>query len=203
VFKISGQTVTFFPFLTIDKEWGRRKGTTQAFSLIELLLVVVILGIIAGLAIPNFSKAYTTLQVQQTAKNLLFLMRYAQTQAIIKQKEFRIDLDQENYTYQLKQASGVQPTGEPYFGGTKPSPEKKEMDHKDKDAFAEVRGPQGRVFKCPPGVVLESPARFVTFYPSGDIEKLRIYLHNEKNKFFTISTQEQLGYVLLFDFKVE
>lgn len=163
----------------------QNRARLKSFSLIELLLVVVILGVIAGLAIPNFSQAYTNLQLQETAKNIAYLMRYAQSQAIIRQKVFRLDFDEPNQKYRLRQRTAERKDNDPG------------------DSFERISGPNGRTFGMPDELILEIPRPFVEFYPNGDIDKVRIYLSNAREKYFTISTQEQMGYVLLFDFKVE
>ena len=160
----------------------------KSFSLIELLLVVVILGVIAGLAIPNFSQTYASLQLQETAKNIAYVMRYAQSQAVIKQKNLRLEFDEPNKTYWLTQSMD----------------EAQEKNTKGGEAsFERILGRNGRTFNIPDELTLEIPKPFVEFYPNGDIEKMRIFLSNPKRKYFTVSTQEQTGYVLIFDFKVE
>jgi len=157
----------------------------KSFSLIELLLVVVILGIIASLAIPNFSQTYSSLQMQETAKNISYLMRYTQSQAIIRQRYFRLEFDEPNKEYRITRRAG------------------EESENKTEESFERIAGRNGRAFHIPEELTLETPKPFVEFYPNGDIEPVRIYLSNVKGKYFTVSTQEQVGYVLVFDFKVE
>ena len=160
----------------------------KSFSLIELLLVVVILGVIAGLAIPNFSQTYANLQLQETAKNIAYVMRYAQSQAVIKQKNFRLEFDEPDKAYWLTQSLD----------------EGQGKNTKTAEAFFErILGRNGRTFNIPDELTLEILKPFVEFSPNGDIEKMRIFLSNRKNKYFTVSTQEQTGYVLIFDFKVD
>ena len=171
-------------FLKFLKQLHSRK----SFSLIELLLVVIILGVIAGLAIPNFSQTYVNLQLQETAKNIAYVMRYAQSQAVIKRKNFRLEFDDPNKTYWLTQKNDETPD--------KPV-------EVDDAVFERISGRNGRTFYISDELTLEIPKPFIEFYPNGDIEKMRIFLSNPKKKYFTVSTQEQTGYVLIFDFKVE
>ena len=47
------------------------------FTLVEILLVLLIIGIIAGLSIPNVSRTYTTFLLNRTTNDLSSLIRYA------------------------------------------------------------------------------------------------------------------------------
>ena len=174
--------------LSADRQDRQAKGrpltSPKSFTLIEILIVVVILGLIAGLAVPNFSNAYANFTLSETAKNIAFLMRYAQSRAIMKGKECELKFDSGNLQYQLKEKA-------------------EDTEEIANSIFQPIRGRLGRNFSIPQGVVIEAENPHILFYPDGKIDKARIYLKNKREKYFTISTQEQAGYVQVFDFKVE
>ena len=163
----------------------RKRTRLKSFTLIELLMVVLILGLVTGLAAPNFSKTYERLQLSETAKNIASLMRYAQGRAIMKGKECRVEFDLNRARYVLKeQVSGAQ-------------------DANTQDVFQNIPGRFGRAFPIPPGVAVVAENPRVRFYPDGRMDKIRIYLKDAKENTLTVSTQEQAGTVQIYDFKVE
>lgn len=155
------------------------------FTLIEILIVVMILGVIAGLAVPNFSNLNTQVQLKETAKNISYLMRYAQGRAITKGKTQELTFDAGNFQYQLNEAvsEGTQREGEGIFNP--------------------IAGRLGRTFDIPKEITLEIDNPHIRFYPDGKIDRTRIFLHDNRDHYFTVSTQEQTGYVQMYDFKVE
>ena len=158
----------------------------KSFTLIELLLVVVLLSVMTTLAIPNFSQSYINLQLRETARDISYLMRYAQGRAVIKRKPHRLVFNG-SYTQYWLTVEEDPPSEET---NTEEPPEK-------------IPNRFGRVFNIPPEIDIEAPQPSVKFYPDWKIDKTRIYLRNKKEKYFTISTQEQLGHIYVFDFKLE
>ncbi|MBU4333896.1 MAG: prepilin-type N-terminal cleavage/methylation domain-containing protein, partial [Candidatus Omnitrophica bacterium] len=47
----------------------------SAFTLIEIILVVLLLSVIAGLTIPNFRNSFRKVKLQNSANNIAYLMR--------------------------------------------------------------------------------------------------------------------------------
>jgi len=162
-----------------------RSRLEKSFTLVELLLVVVLLGIVVGLTIPNFAPTFSNIQLSDTASNLSYLMRYAQSRAIIKTRTHRINFDSDYSKYWISQAivdeNGLIVEGE----------------------FEKIKSRKGRVTKIPQGIKVESESNVIQFTPDGRIDKMRIYLSNKRDRYFTISTKEQSGFVHLFDFKLE
>ena len=68
----------------------------RGFTLVEILLVVMLIGLAAGLAVPNFSGSFSSLQLRETAENLGYLMRYAQSRAIIRRQPCRLEFNIDN-----------------------------------------------------------------------------------------------------------
>ena len=151
----------------------------NAFTFIEILIVVILLGVVAGLSIPNLGPTYENFQLSETTKNLTYLMRYAQSRAILKGEEFQLEFDTDKTSYWLT-----------HF-----------VDSGDGPVKERVSGRFGRRFAVPDGVHIVSGREDVRFYPDGRMDKVRIYLDNGRRD-FTVSTQEQLGHVHVFDFRL-
>ena len=160
-----------------------RRGSSllRGFSLIELLLVIIILGVLIGLVLPNLSKVYSRFQVSETAKSLVSLLRFAQAHAVMNKKTCEVEFNPTERFYLLKEED----------------PESWDV------SFKEIRSDYGRKFSWPPEVTLELEIPAIRFYPNGKMDKARIVLSDQKGHFATVSTREQAGYVQLFDFKVQ
>jgi len=150
------------------------------FTLIEILLVLLILGFMAGLAIPNLSRTYSTILLKRTANDLASLMRYAQSRALIQRQVFQLTLNPKTKQYRLQKADSN-------------SPEKKLSLH-----FSPIPGRLGRAFKIPMEIRILAEKPAIDFQPDGKITKVSWSLC-DKDHCLTISTKEQSGYVRVFE----
>jgi prepilin-type N-terminal cleavage/methylation domain-containing protein len=73
----------------------------RAFTLLELILVMAIIAIVVGMAIPRLLGFAKGRQTSQCADQIVALTRYARTQAITKGVPYRMNLDPANGTYWL------------------------------------------------------------------------------------------------------
>ena len=155
----------------------------RSFTIVELLIVLLLLGVVAGLAIPNFSTTFENLQLSETAKNISSFMYYAQSRSIMKGKGHRLVFDIAHHQYWLEDEIGNE-----------------DSEH---SVFEKISGRFGRIFYVPEDIRLEADPSVIQFYPDGTIDQARIYLESQQKGFFTISTKEQSGYVGTYDFKLE
>ena len=152
----------------------------EAFTLIEIILVVLILGVVVGMAVPNFSRTYSTFQLKQFTEDLVYLMRYAQSRAITNNREIRLEFDPEFLQYWLTQ----QKEGEERGAGD--------------PVFERFTGRYGRIFKVPPELRIKTGMNTVSFYPDGTIARARMDVCRDE-KCLTISTKEQRGFVQVLE----
>ena len=148
----------------------------KAFTLIEILLVVVLISVISAIALPNFGPVYRDLQLRRTVDDIVYLMRYTQTRAITKGVVCQINFDPVASTYWLTQQTLT------------------DTDKEDEARFDALPGRWGRIFHVMPPVQLDPKLSHVEFSPDGRIEKIKFSVCL-KRKCLTISTQEQRGYV--------
>lgn len=69
----------------------------RAFTVIELLLVVVIIGMMTAIAIPNFVKSLHGNRLRTAARTVVSAGRYARSMAVLRQRvvELRFDLEKQ------------------------------------------------------------------------------------------------------------
>lgn len=65
----------------------RNRARTSGFTLMELLLVVVIMLLAAGLAIPSFVRSYRGAKLRTSARAIVMSHRYARAMAVLKQAQ--------------------------------------------------------------------------------------------------------------------
>ncbi len=75
---------------------GRRQ---NAFTLIELIVVFVILALGLAVVAPVASRTLTTTQTKAAARDLAAALRYTRSRAVQLQSEALVELDLENRTY--------------------------------------------------------------------------------------------------------
>jgi prepilin-type N-terminal cleavage/methylation domain-containing protein len=90
---------------TIYNDYGNAE-RFKAFTLIEILVVVVILSIAAAMAIPMLSSA-ADIQVKSAANVVASDLEYAKSMAITNSQTYCVDFDPTAETYSIKNNSGT------------------------------------------------------------------------------------------------
>ena len=171
-----------FSFAVISPKTSHASENIKSFTLLEILLVVVILGIVVGFAVPNFQNTFNRFQLSETAKDIASLMRYAQGRAIMKGKKQQLEFDSEHSRYWLT--------------------EQVKDEEQDSAIYETIKGRYGRVFGIPKEIKVDAENPHIRFYPDGKIDKARIFVHDGSEHYYTISTKEQTGYVQIYDFQL-
>ena len=151
------------------------------FTLVELLLVLIILSVITGLSVGNFSRTYDTLLLKKSVDDVAFLMRYAQSRAVTKGRRLALQFDPSSINYGLLQEAEHSSPSEP--------------------VFEKFSGRFSRTFSLPEKIQLQTDSSTVYFYPDGNMDKVRIVL-SFKDQSWTISTKEQKNHVVVFQEKI-
>ena len=154
------------------------------FTLIEILLVLLLFGVFAGLAIPQFGPTYSRLQLKETAEDLVYLMRYAQSRAIVRQKKCGLQFDSQMTSYWL-----IEDRSDP-------------EESLSIESFERMAGRFGRIYHVPEKITIEADETLIRFYPDGTMDKVNIYVSNNREEVFTISTFQKTGQVQIFNSKI-
>ena len=78
----------------------------NGFSLTEVIVIVVIVGVLAYFAVANFGDSYSKLQYESVLKKIVSDVRYARELALTEGEETRVYFDQTNNRYYLKWDNG-------------------------------------------------------------------------------------------------
>jgi len=151
----------------------------NAFTLIEILLVVVIMGIVLALAAPNFSKGYSRFQLDRTADDLLTVSRWAQAMAIGQERIYALSFSDDRRSYELERAD-INEVNEEDNGEVK---------------FGPVNGALGRLHQLPDTIRLDLHENLIKFYPDGTIDPAKIRLTASDHK-TVISSIEVRGMMM-------
>jgi prepilin-type N-terminal cleavage/methylation domain-containing protein len=143
----------------------------NAFTLVEILLVIIITGIVLALAAPNFSKGYSSFQLNKTAEDLLSLSRWAQAMSMGQERIYALSFTGDYRSYELLRV-------------------KSGDDESDKqDNFEPVQGTLGRMHAIPQTIHLvmrtqsyDSKGDYIEFYPDGTIDPATIQLSTAEKK---------------------
>lgn len=154
------------------------------FTLIEILLVVTIMTVAFGLAIPNFSQSFKNVKLQTTAQDIAYLMRYALSRAITRNCHVQIQFNTELNQYWLSESKSDQWSDSKHSG------------------YQRFEGKYGRDYDISEGIDVKGDLLSIEFKPNGRMDKARVYICRE-DRCFTISTKEQLGQVKIYESKIE
>lgn len=154
----------------------KTKYREQAFTLLEILIVILIMGVLTTISIPLVSTSFANFQFINSSKNIISLMRYARERSILERVNYRLAFNIDAGTYCLLFQKS--PFEEP-------------------DRYKIEESSLGKKYQLPEGVTIEriefleevNSSEFITFYPDGSADSVNIYLCNDKGESLIISTQ--------------
>ena len=155
----------------------------RAFTLVEIILVLLILTVIAGLSAPSLSKSLTKYQFEKSAAELINLMRYAQSRAITRSRPVRLEFNTELTEYWLTEVRSADPSVE-----------------EASNEFERLSGRMGAKRRVPAELVVKIDATIagLTFYPDGRMDKAELAVCKQE-RCKIISTRIQRGFIRSFD----
>lgn len=92
---------------------GRRR---TGFTLVEVMLVVVIIGIASAVALPTFAKSFRGAKLRTSTRMVLAMHRNAQSKAVLGQEYTALLFDVRKGTVELVEQSGPRKMQDSFFG---------------------------------------------------------------------------------------
>ncbi len=92
---------------------GRRR---TGFTLVEVMLVVIIIGIASAVALPTFAKSYRGAKLRTSVRMVLAMHRNAQSKAVLGQEYTALLFDVRKGTVELVEQSGPRKMQDSFFG---------------------------------------------------------------------------------------
>ena len=74
----------------------------RAFTLLELLFVIIIIGVLASVSFPGLRKTFNRLQLDNTSRELQSFMNYLEQRSLAEGKLIYLNIDLENSEYWAK-----------------------------------------------------------------------------------------------------
>jgi prepilin-type N-terminal cleavage/methylation domain-containing protein len=75
---------------------SKNKDMREAFTFIELLLVVTIAAVLAAMVVPNLKITHSNLQLDNFVKDIYYLAKYLQISSVSQSCIYRLDIVQTN-----------------------------------------------------------------------------------------------------------
>ncbi|MDY6972449.1 MAG: prepilin-type N-terminal cleavage/methylation domain-containing protein [Thermodesulfobacteriota bacterium] len=166
------------------------KSESQGFSLLELLVVMVIIGLMSALAVPKLTGSLSNMDLKNASKKISASLRYARSQAASEKATYTtlFDFDNNRVSISSGRLTPEEPGEEPTGGD---------------------EGSTGRakVYDLPDGVMLEkaisgedeidSGLFQVVFFPAGSSSGGEVIIGNHRGNRYRVSVDFITGAVML------
>lgn len=150
-----------------------------SFTLIELILVIVVIGIIIAITVPNFRGSYEFLRFENSVQNFIKLIRYGQDMAILHSKPYRICIDAKKNAFWL------------------------ERNKEGSDKFEKMSGKLGRRFVLPEKVEIKPDKKCYEFFVDGKSQSGKVIFKLKGKYTYTVMLNGSRGNVEIVEKKEE
>ena len=166
--------------------------SSKGFTLLELMLVIVVMGIMAAASLPAFSGVFAETRLRTATSGLASTVNFAGRLAVTERLGCRVNCRLEEGSYWLTVEKD--PVSSP---GT----------------YSKLEGHLGRVRLLPQGIKLTKLSTprgvssegedYILAQPDGKMEKALLHLRNEKGETYSIFASKTFGRVKTFDYEYQ
>lgn len=154
--------------LTTGHKNNRRRTTAPGgFTLLELIVVLLVIGVVLGLASPSLRGFFTGRKTADVALDVVSMTQWAHSQAVSQGRPYRMNFDSQGHCWLTTQRAG---------------------------AYVDVPGEETRRLSIPEGVRVtlettstQEAASFIQFYPSGRTQAAKIKITGPKSERFVVA----------------
>jgi general secretion pathway protein H len=154
------------------KNWQK-----NGFTLLELLIVISLIGLLAGLTVPRFAGVLTTIQTKSAVKKVAAMLRHARSQAVSKQQPHTVHFDLNSGQVTLGTTTASFATAHNALTESLDSTIIKTYQLPDKTTITKAVSQDG---------VSETEQFTITFYPAGNSSGGEIILSGKKGHIFHV-----------------
>jgi hypothetical protein len=148
----------------------------RAVTFLELILVLLIIGIITVVSLPQFRSAFDSFEFQNFARDIFSLSNYLKTKSVVEKRVYYLNLTQEDNVIEFK----------PFYVT-------------ERGEKVNVGGSYGRTYKAPRGVSIESrdPADIegIYFYPDASMDNATLDFKSKYNSKFSLIIKGDAGII--------
>ena len=153
------------------------------FTLLEILIVLVIVTLIIGFAIPNFRGAFEQTKLESASRNLVTMLGTAQHLSVIHRLMFQVKFDSNKQEYQIIPDSSLLKDNDelPNYARRRKLPDGVKF---------------GTISISTPGTPeTGSGTEYLAFYPNGSSDGAMISLHDDSGAIITLQVMKATGLV--------
>jgi len=168
------------------------KSQRAGFTLLEVMIVIVIMGMIAGIAIPQMNNMFKV-NLKSSLRKLSGAILFCFNQSVIKQSSLRLNFDLDTGEYWLTYLVVRGSTGE--------------FMEVPNDIFNREKLPPGVFFKdvlTPHNIEKQTEGEeFISFFPTGFVERSVIHVTTQSGEIYTLVIKPLTGKTVIYDREVD